>query len=232
MGKPLKNIVYSIKEELSGYKITDDTLFEDDYLIDKINGVREVIINEQFRTMYIDPVFYQQMCCLEILCDEMGCEVGEEFYRSGHKQYYVKIPPLINKVGFSNILHFGLDDMLTQFNRTTIAGYISSDGALWTKKSPIYVVLSDKILIKNLPNPNLKFLCMVGLLSNPTKACNYDENEDYPVSDTYKLEMLVKKDIMSMYGIVGDELNDARDMKGILKQAESQREQSIGEYEE
>jgi hypothetical protein len=231
MGKPLKNIVYTIKEELSGYKITDDTLFEDAYLVDKINGVREVLIAEQFRNKYIDPAFYQQLCCLEVLCDKSGCIIEGEFYPSGNNNHYLNIPSLINKVGFDNILYLGLDDMLTQFTRTTTAGYVSSEGALWTKRGTIYLVLGDKILIKNLPNPGIKYLCMLGLLSDPTKSCNYDENEDYPVPDIYKLELLVKKDIMSVYGIVGDEINDARDIKGVLKQAENQGARQRNEEE-
>lgn len=223
MGKPLKNIVYTIKEELSGYIISDDNLFTDNYLIDKINGVREVLIAEQFREGGIDSQFYQSLCCLEVKCHNQGCTLNGKFYKSGSTYFYVELPSLITKVGMKNIIYFGLDDFYTEFTRMSFDGYMSSDGALWTNKKPLYTVIDGKAIMKNLPTPGLKYICINALLSNPISSCNYDDNEDYPVPDVYKLELLVKKDIMSMYGIVGDEINDARDIKGIIKQSQNKQ---------
>ena len=224
MGKPLKNIVYTIKEELSGYHITDDSLFTDEYLIDKINGVREVLIAEQFKEGGIDGQFYQTLCCLEVKCHTQGCTLNGKFYKSGSTYFYIDLPALIMKVGMKNIMYFGLDDYYTQFTRMSFDGYMSSNSALWTGRMPTYTVVDGKALMKNIPTPGLKYICIMALLSNPVDACNWDDNQDYPVPDIYKLELLVKKDIMSMYGIVGDEINDARDIKGVIK--ESQNRQS------
>lgn len=222
MGKPLKNIVETLKEELSGYHISDDNLFTDEYLVDKINSVRAVLIAEQFKESGIDGQFYQTICCNEVKCNSQGCTINGTFYKSGSTYFYIDLPPLIMKVGLKNIMYFGLDDYQTQFARMSFDGYMSSDGALWTGKMPLYTVVDGMALMKNLPTPGLKYICIMALLSNPVDACNYDENDDYPVPDTYKLELLIKKDIMSLYGIVGDEINDSRDIKGVLKGQQTQ----------
>ncbi len=222
MAKSLKKIVYSIKEELTGYNITDDVVFSNEYLIDKINDVREVIIKEHFKESGIDGQFYQTICCLEVKCFEHGCTLNGKFYKSGSIYWYVELPALIESVGWKNIMYFGLDDFKTQFARNSFDAYLSNEGALWTSKMPIYTVVDGKAILKNLPTPGLRYICIMALLQNPQDACNWDEESPYPVPDVHKLELLVKKDIMSLYGVIPDEKHDARDMKGVPTQSQNQ----------
>ena len=90
-------------------------------------------------------------------------------------------------------MYFGLDDFSTQFARNSFDGYMSNEGALWTSRMPIYVVVDGKALLKNLPNPGIRFICIMALLFNPTDICEFDEEAPYPVPDVHKLELLVKK---------------------------------------
>lgn len=224
MADTLRHIVYRIKEELSGYIITDDNPFDDDYLIDKINTVREVLIKDHFKTEGIEGMFYTNICCLEIKCEENGCYLDGTYYRAG-TVYSVELPDLISSVGWRNILYFGGVDKQSPYTRKTLDGFMSSSGALWTGHTEMFTIIGSKAYIKNLKTAGQLYVCLTGLLKDPRQACDYlDGVTAYPVPDVHKLELLVKKDIMSMYGIMGDVLHDGRDIKGAINQKQQNEE--------
>jgi hypothetical protein len=225
MGKSLEKIIYSIKEELSGYIITDDTLYDDEYIKDKIMSAREAIIKDLYRNKLLNESYYQRLCCLEVNCVEAACNFEGTPIYSGDSYNVIEIPSLIKGVGWDNIINLGTTDLNIKLQRVTFDGFMSSDGALYTSTYPIYTIVDNKALLKNIPL-GTKFLCGIMLLYDPTEACNWEDNKDYPIDDSYKLEMLVKKDILSVMGIVGDEINDGRDMKGVLLGYQNRQRQS------
>jgi len=211
MGKPLRNIVESIKEELSRYKITDDFAIDDEYLKDKVNDVRASLIREAYRSGMIDEKYYQQMCCLEVECSEVGCEISGVTIPSGIKVWYTDLPTLVQDIADKDIKYFGLMGLTSKWSRISMESFLNLEGNIWSSTSTVYTMVGNRIYIKNLPTTGVKFVCLVGILYNPVESCDFDINDDYPVPSDLTLQMLVKKDIMSTGFIaLPDNYNDGR----------------------
>lgn len=203
----LKEIAYSILESIKGYHITDDNEIPLEWIVKKINDINAILIDEDFKQGKSLESYMQKLCCIEVLCERTECEG----IPSGDVIFYSEIPRLNTKIGNKNISYLGLSDMSTSFRRVSYTGF-EIGNALSYATRPIYTVLNDKIYYKNLPTTGIKYLCLVGILNDPTTACNWDNDNQYPSPDVYKLELLVKQDILSTYPkIPKDELNDSRD---------------------
>lgn len=210
--KTLPAIIDSIKLALSNYNIIDDSKLDNEFIADKINDVRAILINDEFeKKKSVDDLYYQRTECIEVKLDSnKSCEV--ECEDTGINEIYVTLPALLTRVGWINIKYLGTLDLNKNFTRKSLAGLLASKFSKWTKNDTIYSVISiDTAILRNLSCP-IGFVSMIGLFANPADVCDYDEGTDmYPVPDPYKLEMIVKQDILSTYGIPRDEKNDARD---------------------
>ena len=85
---------------------------------------------------------------------------------------------------------------------------MSSDGARFTSKNPIYTVIGDSAVIKGLPLGMSRAL-LVAILLDPTQACDWDDDHDFPTPSVNSIHIMVKQDIMSTQG-VPDLINDAQ----------------------
>lgn len=210
--KSFPAIIDSIKLGLTNYLITDDSKYDSEFIGDKVNDVRQTLIKQEYADKkFIDELYYQRTCCLQVFLDkDKSCEV--ECVPTGINELYVTIPPLISGIGWANIKYFGTLDMQNNFTRKSLSGFMAAEGARWANKKPVITLISsDTILIKNLNCP-IEFICMVGLMANPVEACDYNNETDYyPVPDPFKLEMIIKQDILSTTMVPRDERNDSRD---------------------
>ena len=75
MDKSKKEIVFSIKEGLDSYNITDDSVFDEDYIGYQVDIARIAIIKEEMAAGKLSAQYYQKMCCIEVLCNKEGCDV-------------------------------------------------------------------------------------------------------------------------------------------------------------
>lgn len=209
--KTLPAIIDSIKLSLANYNVVDDFKLDNEFIGDKVNDVRAILIHDEMnQKKAVDDLYYQRTCCLRIeLNANKSCE--PECQPTGINELYVTLPPLITRVGWANIKYFGHIDMTKNLTRKSLSGYLAGKHARWSGKNPFYTVVSQTTAIfENLDCP-LEYLCMVGLFANPVDVCDYNISTDYyPVPDPHKLELIVKQDILATYMIPRDEKNDAR----------------------
>jgi hypothetical protein len=71
--------------------------------------------------------------------------------------------------------------------------------------------MGDELWLKNLPTPGMKFVCLMSLLKNPTSACNWDNDNEYPVPSKSKLIDMVNYRLLSKGRMPADKLNNATD---------------------
>lgn len=212
MNKPINKILYSIIESLTGYDLTDDFKIDPEYILDKIHDTRASMIAEEWRNKMLDDAYYQKVCCIEIECTETTCTVGGVSLPSGTKEFYVDLPGLNNRIEWDNIAYLGTVDMNNNFNRKTFDGLMALQGNRWTANQAAYTIVGNRAFIKNLPTSGTLFLCLVAVLDNPVVACDYNEETNpYPVPDAIKLELRVKQDILSTYGLPKDKQQDSQE---------------------
>lgn len=208
----LKEIVSMVQEELANFHLTDDFEITPKYLATQANTMRASLIKEDIKANGINSAFYQRVCCLEVECHRMGCTVNGEFVPSSSVIWEVKLPPLIPEAGDKAILYVGTDQFLSGWTPMSFAAWMSIEGNQWTSRLPSYTRVGQSIWLKNAPTSDLKYICAILLLMSPVDACDWnDETSQYPVPDEYKLKILMKKDILSTYGLPKDKQHDATD---------------------
>lgn len=205
--KSLKQIAESIRIDLK--QVTDESYLDqkEEYLYDKINGIRASLIRETLKEDgSLDSSFYQDY--------GFDVETLQEFHfniTSSVKTFYLDLPFLVPGIGMKSLRYVGDDDFTTPgFKIGSMSEMQSSDGALYTSQKPIASVIGNKCILKNIPKGTRK-LFVIGLYMNPLDVVGFDENSPYPVPSTYKLEMLVKKDLLSTWGFPLDVLKSMND---------------------
>jgi hypothetical protein len=210
MNKSHKQIVYSVLESIYNHHITDDVDISIEFVKQKINDVNIRLIEEFDQQGRPLDMFYSKACCIDVVCEKDGCVIDGVTVPSGDIIWKADLPSLNQKVGWKNIAYFGNSDMRTNFHRVTINSFTSGGVLEWSRKTS-YTIVGETAYFKNLPTSGISKLCIVGLFSNPTTVCNFDEESPYPTPDAYKLELLVKQDILSTYPLKPkDEINDSR----------------------
>ncbi len=214
MNKTQKEIVYSVLESIYKFRIPDDFDISTEFVKKKIDDVNVRLLEEMHKQGESLDAFYQKMCCIEVKCTETACIIDGISIPSSDITWYAELPSLNQKIGTSNIAYFGTSDMKSNFTKKSESGFFNNGELEWSK-SPSYVIVGNKAYFKDLPTTGNKFLCLIGILSSPSTACNFNDNTPYPTPDAYKLELLVKQDIVSSLALMPkDEISDSRDGVG------------------
>lgn len=211
MAKTLNEIVYSVMEAVSGYYPTDDFRITPVYLESLAHSIRESLIRDELRQGLLSPEYYQVYHCLKIEQKEYICD-GYGVY-SG---YVAKPPALMTGVGNASVIHLSVGNVVLSpiapqvfFTQTKFA----------YGRDAFYTILDQIIYFKGITIPDkdgcIKIGRLIALFGKPTDLYDCDNVEvAYPVQSDYKLEVLMKRDILSVYGIRPDEVNNARDDSG------------------
>jgi len=212
MAGSLKEIISMVQEELANFHLTDDSEITPKYLKELANKIRNTLLSEEIKNKGANAMYYQRVCCLEVICHRMGCTIDGIFVPSSSVIWEVKLPPLVMKAGDKAILYVGTDQFKTNWVKMSLAGWMSIEGNIWSSTLASYTQVGDTIWIKNAPTSDLKYICAILLLYDPVNACDWnDETSQYPVPDIYKLTMLMKQDILSTHGLPKDKQHDATD---------------------
>jgi len=202
--KSLNQIVYSVIEFVSGFKVTDDNPFEPDLIAAKVHDVRSLLIKQGYTAeKTVDDLYYQSHVV----------DIKQEDVIPGKKNgmvyFYANFPALLTNVDWYNIKYLGKANMTEKYNRRSMDGYVAAKGRTWSKDYVDYTVIGNsKALIKD--ERLAKQILVIGLFSDPTSVPGFDWDTDYPVPDPFKLEMIIKQDIMAALGVKPDEKNDAK----------------------
>lgn len=209
--KSLKKIVWSVIEQLTNYNPTDDIPWKEEWLQDQAHVFRSALIKEQLdNTNNLDESYYQNVSCLEIKCRNITCLSGSETIDSGVVENYIEIPKLVGGIGLRDIKYLGTVDYKVPFIRKNLFGYNTSDGDLYNRTKTVYTVVGNEIILKNLPQKGTKYVGFIAILDNPTTACDWNDEKEYPIPNflIQKLELLMLKQTLSVSGIRPDYVSD------------------------
>lgn len=211
MAKTLQKIIDSIKVDLRQF--SDDDLLSDldEYIADKCHSIRETLIREEFEKLrYIDDKYYQFSNCIEVVCERGSCLINGIPITMPFVIWKAELGKLMSGVALNDIKYLGTGDFSNPFSRLSFDNFALAEGSgIYTANEPSYTIVGETALLKNL-DEKTRLLFGVLLHSNPISACSYSEEQVYPVPSEYKLELLVKMDILRSWGIPADVLNDAR----------------------
>ena len=203
----LNEIAYSIKNRLEGFVPSDDSLLDIEYIYDMVKKARaELLVKLDKKKMRIDDYFYQKICCLEIVCEKTICDEVEV-----SRQYKVEIPN-ISPIA-SGVQYLGSPDMSYGFQYTSVTGFINNFASQFSSKRTYYTFIENFAYIKNLPTPDMKYICLVGILEDPLngKCASITANDEFPIPLSYipEIEEMVIRQLMPTMVMMPDNANDA-----------------------
>ena len=237
--KSLREIGYSIINPVSGFMTSDDQRIDPEWVYDKIWDVyAKLRVKYRKENGHLEPADYAQTCCLEVKCRHQKCDSDEEpppnktndpspplQVESETLQYYVELPD-IDWYGVEDpIVFFGSDGLKERYSYKSINGFENSDYETYISGKPIYTVVGNEAWLKNLPTSSQTKVCIVAVLASPGNKCNPDDIFPAPRAFIFELELLVKRDILSSWGINPDLINNANDLKPQPPQPQRQQPQ-------
>lgn len=198
----LNRMIYQVWEELEGLNITDDTLLDYDYLKDKFIAFHPTLVKEAYDQRLPLDGFYQSISCVEITCEKGSCTIDGIVFPVNKAYFKAILPSLVKTIGSNSIRYFGVDGLSKGLTRVSLDGYRLSDHARFTSSEAIYCLVGDTAIIKNLPTMGMSLATLVGILSDPTKACDWPvgDAQEFPTPSAAKIMYLVKRDILTSVG--------------------------------
>lgn len=202
--KSLREIVWSVIEFVSGFHVTDDNPFDEGLIAKKADDVRATLIKQEWlQDKKVNDLFYQKMN-VGIVDKNIDPEKEVEI-----KSFYVQFAELLPNVGWANIKYLGKNSLTEKYNRRSIDGYGAGAHRRWSSEEVDYTVVGlNQALVRN--EKLAKDIIIIGLFKSPTDVPGVTWDDPYPVPDPFRLEMIIKQDIMAGLGIKADEKNDAR----------------------
>jgi len=193
-------------------QVTDESYLsgKEEWIKDKIKDVRNTLAREEFsNNKYIDPKYYTKLDLL-VECDVKTVTVGKTTITSNVKLARIELPPLISRVG-EPVTYIGDDNILTPgFYITSLSGLNSSDAAQFVSMKPLAARVGPYVYLKNMP-AGMTNATVIAALNDPTDDPNYSDDDPFPVASEYKLELLVKQDILAGWNIPLDVLHNEND---------------------
>lgn len=202
--KTHREFVFSVLEFVSGFQVTDDNPIEPDLISKKLDDVRATLIKqEHLQFNHINDLYYQ---LVDVVIEKKDIDPLKEI---GVKRFYVSFPELLPTVGWANIRYLGKKDLRHKYNRRTIDGFAVGENRRWSSGHVDYTVIGqNQALIRN--EKVAEEIVILGLFKSPMAVPGMTWDDPYPVPDPFRLEMIVKQDILAGLGIKADEKNDAR----------------------
>lgn len=206
----LEQIRASISGQALGYVPSDDRRLRKRFLDHVIRSVRSELIKDVARSgIGLAQDYYQRICCLEVLCDEIVC--GQ--YRVPVNTRYLSIPNIEN-IPF-NPSYLGPADGKTPFRRIPFSQFPFYTGGSFAKKEGAFALQGDKAFLHFPSGLKANSLCIYAILTDPTEdtCITLTEKDQYPIPQNmiHKLEIIALKQLLSTLPIKADEINDARD---------------------
>ncbi len=211
MAKSLNKIVESLLIDLK--QVTDESYLHNrrGYLIDKVIGINNSLIRELFLNgSAIDRSFYTKTDCVEVELENKTCTINGIVFTSKVDLYKATVPRLISGIGGKELLYVGDDTLMNGYGIKSLSGFQSLDGNVYTGKNAACTLLGNELLLKNIPT-GVKRLTLIGLFGDPTELGDYDYDAGFNTPSTYKLEMLIKKDLVATWGLPLDTFKSEND---------------------
>lgn len=211
MALSMRKLIDGIKIDLNVYSDDHKLANLDEYIADKVHSIRATLIREEYnQKRRIDQQYYQLTNCHEIECLKTTCTISGIEIESPNKIYKIALSsPLMTGVDEKNILYCGKDGFSEEFGRLTLFQLTSLGGRRWGKERTRYLQIGNEIYLFDLQDESLKFISTLALFYNPIEVCGWDSEDPYPCPSDYKLQLLVKKDILETWNVPYDNLNDA-----------------------
>lgn len=229
MAKTLNEIVYSVLESLSGFHLTDDFRISPIYIEKLAASIRESLIRDELKQGNLSSEYYQLYPCLKIRHEDANC-LDNGAGATQWSGYTAVVPNLVSGIGDSNIIHMAVGE--TVYSPVRPESFFGRMKYGYGRFINAYTLLGNKVYFKGIAYDNKdgcdKIGMMIALFSDPMSVvdCGVEyENMQYPVPSDYKLEVLIKKDILSVYGIPFDNINNTVDDTNVQKQVRAPREE-------
>jgi len=208
MSESLEQIGYRIRDSIKGFISNQDERIDIEIIYRKMAAVRSLLLKEQYNAQgYLDESIFGQKCCLEVQCSPIVCDGLE----SGDVEYWVDAPDIEALLGDQAIRYFGGPDLRSPYTHRNLNGATYQQYNIYTSHTPSYTITGTKFTIYNMPTKGLKFVCLIAVFEDVMSICTPSDPFPLPSTLIHKMELLIKKDLMSTLTLKPDLKNNAQD---------------------
>ena len=198
-----------IIEDLEKYGVTQSSALDPELIEDKIVSARLADFDKFITKGLPLEGFYQLVNNLTFECKKDTRTVGKIVFTDQTTYYSADLPELINTIGWKNIKYFGVHGYDKNLSRLDLADFVARKGARYTSDEPIYTVVGNTAIAKNLEE-GFTFALMLAILADPRTAPDWDiETSEFPTPSEQAVKIMVKNSIIQTPG-VPDLINDSQ----------------------
>jgi len=184
-----------IIEDLKKYNVTNDLAIDLELVEDKIVEANLSVLKKFFSEKMPIEGFFQIFPDVPVVCQRDTCTVAGFVFTDKTVYYKAELPPLVKFIGDANISYFGMLGYNEKISRMDIQDFVTRKAARWTSKFPIYTLLGDIAIMKNIPKGFSSGL-LVAIFEDPRTVPGWDnETSNFPTASVEAIKIIVKNSI-------------------------------------
>jgi len=191
----LAGLVAEVIEDLKKYNVTNENTLDYELIADKIVEANISVLGKFYTSRLPLDGFYQILSGLSVTCERDKFTIGAFVFTDKTVYYKADIPPLVKTIGYSNIKYFGMAGWDKNLSRLDLLDFVSRKHARYSSELPIYTLLGDILIAKNVPEG---FSAAVGafILEDPRTAPGWDDQtSNFPTASVEAVKIIVKNAI-------------------------------------
>lgn len=198
----IEAIASRVQLEVTNGVVTDDEASGGpslEYIKDLIHVERDFLIGQVKRNAFIQPDFYQRLCCLKIQCTDVSCDPSRA---TGIQKVYVDAAPIAQSLGLKAIKEVSVGET-TYF-----------PGAIYKKGDYTYLIEGSRVYLSKV-NAGAIYACVNAVFYDPSAAfrlCEDITEKAYSLPSEYltHVEQRVVARLMNQKRVPKDIANDSR----------------------
>ena len=210
MSKTIREISYSVWEQISNFNITDDSPYPYEWIEDTVVATNASLMRQYYDARKLNDELLLTQANVPIEPVENDVTIQGLTIKAKYGFCKADVPPLLTGVENKLLSYVGPPDYSTSYTRRKIYELMNDKGITWKLPNPTYAVVGNQLYFKKSPKLG-NVVSVTGYFRDPREVNTFDKETDpFPTPSEFKLEMLTLQQVMQSLNIPMDLLNDAQ----------------------
>ena len=210
MAKTLNQLVYSVKEIVSAFFITDDFQITDTWLADQLISQNHTLLRKAYTQRRLDEMLYLWDSKLQLKVLDSSFLFEGVTIKNKTDFCYADLKPLVTGLRGREIDVVANVGLSKVFTRTTLRRLLRAPGRYYVLPGKgKYAISGDKLLFRVNEAMSSKFISVNAIWSDPRKVNGWNNDMVFPTPSEKNLELLTIEHIGRGMGFPADLINDA-----------------------
>lgn len=221
MSKTLHDLVYSIKEAVSNFEITDDDPISDLWLEDQIISQNHTLIRKALKERSIDDQLYQIHEPIKLKEFDNSINIDGVRINSNSKLCYGDTPSILTGLRGMEVEFVSNLSYDTVYTREPLKRLLRKSSGYYDSFNIRYALMPGKVFFKSGHLGIGKYVSINAIWSDPREVSSWDPGQKFPTPSEKNLEILTIQHVAHAMQFPMDLINDAQRAVGMQKSKET-----------